>query len=641
MKVYLPLKRQGGIYVADTDEVDFSEWRDANYVEFFEDELTEHHRKELATVSIDGTEFRSCEVFIPLNEVADHSFVAVDEEHLPLSFEQASADSSKSLPNQDWVDNWISKSRRSENYFHNFYIDLSTKYIAPKVVWDDEVHTLLSHPDSARRGSRVLLVGQPGAGKTSFARYMTQLYLRDCTHLHKGSNAPVVFYFQLREFAFRSNEFQSWLSNEEQKVGHSFVAEKNQKGKSVFVFDGLDELNVSDRDRFTIWLSNFIDARPSHSTIVTSRELTSLSSGIWTTFRRAKILPFDRSQVDEYCNLVVGDRNRARRFVGVLESNPDLQEFLRNPFSLSLALGMFMLRGALPFNIGVLCKELVTQLIEKWDSRRGISRVSQVSIESINSTLGRLAYRLQSNSDFQFVPENLDDLLPVEVEKIGALAVLQDLSERTGILTEIRPGTWSFSHRYFQDFFCANYLVERASGLGRELNEHGRDAGWVDVWRQVGQLCQDPEFFALSQSRDASDAIKSIDRMVSSLLTHDGLSKTELRKIVEGLTAEISQERSMLPELTYTEFGAEFECRSMDSASIEILANTITHLNYLKGSAAGYSLLGCLDEISSNDFADLVKKILKTKTDFVPRVGISELQIYFNADANSLGHYQS
>lgn len=481
-----------------------------------------------------------------------------------------------------------------------------------------------------RRSPRVLLVGQPGSGKTSFVRYLTQNYLRNISDEKRNSDTPVVFYFQLREFALSPNKFQSWLESEEEEVGKKYALEKNRSGKSLFIFDGLDEMNEVSRQKFTVWLEEFINTRPSHSMIVTSRKLNSLNSGIWQTFRSAMILPFDIHQVEEYCKLVVEDKIRASRFLGVINSNPDLQKFLTNPFSLSLALGMFLLRKTLPFNIGVLCKELVAQLVERWDARRGISRGSEVSLESINSTLGRLAYRLQSNKDFQFAPTILEDLLPVEIEETGASTVLQNLSERTGLVLEVSSGIWSFSHRYLQDFFCANYLVEKAVGLDRELDKHGRELGWVEVWRQVGQLCQDPEFFALLKSRNASDAIMSIDRMVSSLLSHEGLSKTELNKIIEGLTEEMNRENSGLPNVKITDFGAELDCVELDNDSIQILAKTVTHLDYLKEGTAGTLLLEYLKINSNNEFSDLTKRILQGHDQSVPKVGSSSLLVYSN-----------
>ncbi|UUV06537.1 NACHT domain-containing NTPase [Ruegeria sp. YS9] len=631
MKIYVPLVEGNGKYRARTEDVDIRDWRDENFLEQFEEEIVREFDTETSTVSIDGTEFKNCRVHVPKNEKVFSHYIMLDEDFRPIDENSPKRGSDDTLPDADWVSKWLVRSRNSDVFFHNYQIDLPSKYIAPVVEWDDESQSTITHPSTIRRDSRILLVGQPGAGKTSFVRYLTQVYLNEGRRKRRKADPPLVFYFQLRDFAHKSNEFETWLVSEEEQAGRNHVVNMGADGKTLFVFDGLDELNVRDRSAFGSWLEGFLESRPSSSTIVTSRQLKSLDYGLWGTFKKAKLHPFSRAQVNEYCQLVLEDPNSARRFTRVLDANPDLREFLKNPFSLSLALGMFRLRGSLPFNIGVLCRELVAQLIERWDARRGIDRDTNISVESIQSTLGRLAYRLQSVQGAQFEAELLEGILPFDSETLGARAILQEITDRTGIIQELNPDTWAFSHRYFQDFFCASYLVERASGLGEELNLHGRDGNWVDVWRQVGQLCQDPEFFALSQSRSSSDAIKSVDRMVSSILSHDGLSKLELIKIVDGLTEEMMVDGSNLPDFFETDFGAELDCRSLDEQSVLILAKTVTHLSYLRDTSAGRHLLEKLEEISPrhSSFAEVARLILLSPTGAVPVIQLANLQIHF------------
>lgn len=630
MRIYVPLSKKGSRLYALNEGVDIREWRDKNYLEFFESELSDSHAETRQRVVIAGAEFPDCRVFLPTSEALHDAFVVTDEDFVPEGLNsRRDEDTDRDLPATEWVHRWVANTKHSENFYHNYVVDLSTKYISPQVLWDDDTYTNVNHPNAMRKGSRVLLVGQPGAGKTSFARYLTQVYLSESQNKAKRAETPLVFYFQLRDFSHKAHEFGSWLSSEEDEVGRQFALRRATTGRALCVFDGLDELNEADRGLFSDWLSRFVESRPSTSTIVTSRELGTLNSGIWRTFRKAKVLPFDNRRIREYCELVIEDRERSNRFVSVLNSNPDLQEFLKNPFSLSLAIGMYMLRGSLPFNIGVLCRELVAQLVERWDTRRGIKRVSELSAESVNSTLGRLAYRLQANRDAQFAPELLEDLLPYDLDGYGARAVLQDLSERTGLISEVGPDLWSFGHRYLQDFFCANHMVERASGLGGELAKHGSDARWVDVWRQVGQLCQDPEFFALEQSRAVSGGIKSIDRMVSSLLSHEGLSRGELQSIVFGIVDEFERESSNLPDFAVTDYGFELDCSGLDDNSTLILAKIVTHLSYLKSSNAGITLLEAIDNGSASGFAEVVRDLLMHPSGAVPIVRVSTLQIHF------------
>lgn len=630
MKMYLPLSIDGDSLKAEPSELDLNAWQDESFVEFFDTAVAETHQVQKRTVAIGGVEYSECEVLVPISSVQDRSFVAVNEDLLPIGRGRLSdPEPGTDGPKEEWLTHWLERTSESEKYYFDYSVDLSTKYISPRVSWDDGSETNILHPDSIRRSSRVLIVGQPGAGKTSLLRHITQRYTSKLRHRKDSSATPTVFYFQLRDFAHKSKDLDKYLQGEEDRVGSTHVAHQRSLGQVVYLFDGLDELNSGDRRGFADWLSSLNTNRSSMSIIVTSRELDTLNSGIWRTFKRAKIEPFARPQISEYCHLVLQKRELADSFLDVIDDNPDLQQFLRNPLSLSLALGMYMLRGVLPFNIGSLCKEVVLQSIERWDAHRGINRRTFMSAESMSVTLGRLAFKLQAAGLVQFQPSDMSDILPFELEKFGAERALQELKECTGLVSELQGGSFAFSHRYFQDFFCANHLVERASGLSSELSEHGRDASWVDVWRQVGQLCGDPTFFAEDKNRIASSSIQTIDRLVSALLAHHSLSRSEIERIVIGLADEISARRSGRPSVADTDFGATLSFDSSNPSDLNTLAHTIVNLFYLKGSHVADSLVEFLSQREQDSFSRVLVGVLTNRKKPRPKIGVSSLDVYF------------
>jgi len=117
--------------------------------------------------------------------------------------------------------------------------------------------------------------------------------------------------------------------------------------------------------------------------------------------------------------------------------------------------------------------------------------------------------------------------------------------------------------------------------------------------------------------------------MVSSLLSHEGLSKKELYSIVGGIVDEIGKEVTNLPEIERTHFGMELDCSRIDENSILILAKIITHLSYLRRSNAGRELLRFLRKDSTDSFAEVIKEILVSDAAAVPIVRLSKLQVYF------------
>src|SRR5205085_5106136 len=124
--------------------------------------------------------------------------------------------------------------------------------------------------------------------------------------------------------------------------------------------------------------------------------------------------------------------------------------------TLGLSLSLFLVRGVLPFNIGELVREISTHLTETWDQSRGIKRYERLNARATRFLLANLAYKLQKADMFVFRPHSLSGLLPLEYDQLPLSQVLEEIRTATGLL-RCEADKWSFSHRYFQDFFCANF----------------------------------------------------------------------------------------------------------------------------------------------------------------------------------------
>jgi hypothetical protein len=292
---------------------------------------------------------------------------------------------------------------------------------------------------------------------------------------------------------------------------------------------------------------------------------------------------------------------------------------------------MYLLRGSLPYNIGALCKEVVTHLTDTWDQKRAIVRYSNLSAELSRSILGRLALKMQVDEISQFSTSYIDNILPMNVEGLAPMEILDEIAFSTGLIVPSSKTSWAFSHKYYQDFFCANYLMERVGGLSTELRAHSSDSIWTNVWRQVGQLCSDPEFFARSESRESGDLLHAIDRIVASLLAQNGLSKSEIFELIEGLVSILRNSQHEIFKLQPQSESGSLRLTKRSDATVDfsLLATIVIHLHYLRDSTCGSILKRALIPERHIGLAQLFSEVLNRPTKPLPKYGLNSMEIHF------------
>ncbi|MBV7339775.1 NACHT domain-containing protein [Chloroflexi bacterium TSY] len=192
-----------------------------------------------------------------------------------------SADSSDNVSEQDWL------CRESA--------------LAPG---EAQRHTALSHhagqqsvsvEEALAQNRRLVILGDPGSGKTTLTRYLALLYARDIAeksqcveeklHLKESGCLPILF--NLREIGlFLSRQpdestdghrlmldfFVESLRNERIDLAIDFFDEWLNQGQAVVLLDGLDEVADPDmRRRVSALVQSFTRAYPRSRFVITSR----------------------------------------------------------------------------------------------------------------------------------------------------------------------------------------------------------------------------------------------------------------------------------------------------------------------------------------------------------------------------------
>jgi diguanylate cyclase (GGDEF)-like protein len=513
--------------------VDAVSWLDADFVESFEEELDRSFVRTRGRVSVGGVEYPDCDVFAPTLSGADYHYVRTDALSVPSVRAEADLVRSRSLRvSSDGLDDILDSVAQSEEFYLNLRTMLSGEYVLPYCEIEGDGERRILSTIKLLEFPRLLIVGAPGSGKTSIVRKLAF----DCARIIKQkrrSDLPIPVYVRLRQFYNRIDDISLYMEDIAHRLGKQYFVSSLYRGRLLFIFDGFDELKLADRNAFFSWCNRFEDELPAIRIIITSRELTASQMERLSSFRKMRILPFERDQQFELCQTFLGSASRAQHFFVYLDQSVGILSFLSNPLSLNLALAVYMRRALLPHNVGDLVRVVVDYLLGLWDESRGVERDRILNPRMTRSVLGRVAYEAQRQGIVEFQADVAREVLPAKLGDLAPSDVFDEIAFATGLLERSERG-WHFAHRYFQDFFCASFLMERLSGLRGEFSNRKTEKFWINVWRKVGQLCSEPEFFSQGQTEGILDAEYKVDRVLFALLAQEGANKKQLKRLVES-----------------------------------------------------------------------------------------------------------
>lgn len=323
---------------------------------------------------------------------------------------------------------------------------------------------------------RVLILGDPGAGKTTALERLAYLYARrglDDVAIPLPVLIPLNRYDGNLVHVLRAslNEVGGLELNEEQTDTLMSNIE------ALVLFDGLNELGRW-RESGVRAIRGFMAANPRHRYVVTCR--TQDYRNDLEVKEAWEVQPLDEQDVERYLKAHLGDEgielySQIRREERLLR----LLWLARNPLLLRMIKDTSV-GGKLPRNRGELYRGFVKKML--WREGQKGGRAHSIPGLVKERALAQLAYSMQC-----------DDVLHCKERKVNDCFVdyLQDWSEPYNwreLLEEIklngllRPagGGWTFTHQSLQEFFAA-YALEEAGLPGDVLDDVIGKTEWNEV----------------------------------------------------------------------------------------------------------------------------------------------------------------
>ncbi len=383
---------------------------------------------------------------------------------------------------------------------------------------------------AVEQNSKLMILGKPGAGKTTFLK---RIAIQCNSGQFKSDCVPI--FITLKAFAEEPQQpgLLQYINDQflndilDQEITKTLL----KQGRAIVLLDGLDEVRQVDNDRVIREISKFSTQYDANYFVITCR--IAANDYRFLHFTEVEVADFDEKQVTEFANkwFQAKDPKKAKQFIEKLKENPRIKELATNPLLLTLLCLLFGESTNFPSNRSELYQEGVDVLLKKWDGTRSIERdlvYHKLSLKRKQDLLSKIALETFEKGNYFFKERLVEEYISNYIQNLpdtqadpealllDSKAVLKSIEAQHGLLVERARGIYSFSHLTFHEFFTARNIDSQQTF--QQLVNHITDKRWREVFLLTVGILKNSDDLLLFMKQQI-DELLATDEKLQQFLT--------------------------------------------------------------------------------------------------------------------------
>jgi energy-coupling factor transporter ATP-binding protein EcfA2 len=314
------------------------------------------------------------------------------------------------------------------------------------VLFDATAIVAIDHP--------ILVTGEPGGGKTTLLRRLSQIIART-----SGSQLPLLIpLVRLPQPTSKALVLECLftLSNLDLKMNEQEFLTALSQGRFRLLLDGLDEAGSAAERLFSV-IQKFSKRYKRCRLILTCRDTLSLKP--WSGAAHLQLNSFTDAQLRFFVDRWFQAEPTARDQLNAwLNDNPRMMMAARTPLIAALLCSLQHTDAEMPATEVELYEERFSLLLGKWERAKRTEPLSPKLRQRYWHLLMNLAISMHKQEERVIdIGVAIDRAHQLEISEVNAESMIMDCIYR-GIFIRESTGGLSFGHLTYQEFLCARWL---------------------------------------------------------------------------------------------------------------------------------------------------------------------------------------